>query len=132
MSDQPTGFTSATEAMSYAAPEDLVAVRDFVRSRALALGLPAGRAELLTLVVNELATNTVEHTSGTGRLRVWAENGQVVCDVTDSGASRPFGQDMPPANSVRGRGLAIVTRMSDEVSTFTDATGTVVRVRFNL
>jgi anti-sigma regulatory factor (Ser/Thr protein kinase) len=38
---------------------------------------------------------------------------------------------MPPAESDRGRGLAIVQRVVDEVSTSTGPDGTVVRVRMD-
>jgi serine/threonine-protein kinase RsbW len=135
MPPQPHTSTSSeatSGAMSYATVDDLVDVRAFVRSRALALGLPTGRAELLVLAVNELTTNTVQHTTGGGRVRVWGEPGQVVCDVVDRGPARPFGRGMPAADAVRGRGLAIVERISDELTTGRDGEGTRVRLRLNL
>jgi serine/threonine-protein kinase RsbW len=121
----------ASVSMPYAEAEDLVAVRGFVRSRALALGLPAARVDMLTLAVNELATNTLQHTSDGGRVRMWAEAGQLVCDVADAGSVPTFGA-MPPPESVRGRGLAIVARIADEVARLAVAGGTVVRIRMNL
>jgi anti-sigma regulatory factor (Ser/Thr protein kinase) len=117
--------------MAYAEADDLAAVRAFVRSHALALGLAAGRVDLLTLAVSELATNTLQHTSGGGHVEVWAEPGHLVCDVTDAGPARSFGP-MPPADSVRGRGLAIVQRVADEVATATGPGGTLVRIRMDL
>ena len=129
----PTGAPtpSAPTAMPYVEAGDLAAVRGFVRSHALALGLPAARVDLLALAVNELATNTLQHTSGGGQVRVWAEAGQLVCDVADAGTVPPFGT-MPPPESVRGRGLAIVARVADEVATVPVAGGTAVRIRMNL
>ncbi len=117
--------------MPYQAATDLVALRVFVRSCASLLGLPEAQAEMLALAVNELATNTLQHTRGGGRVRVWAEAGQVICDVVDGGPPRLFCA-MPPADSVRGRGLAIVDRIVDEVATAPVPDGTLVRMRMNL
>lgn len=128
MSESPTGRSATSDAMSYAVAGDLAAVRAFVCSRALALGLPEQRVELLTLAVSELATNTLQHTTGGGRVRVWAEPGRLVCEVADHGGSRPFGRQMPPPEAVRGRGLAIVERVCDGVQTIADPEGILVRV----
>jgi serine/threonine-protein kinase RsbW len=132
MADTPGGSVRpAYDSMTYARVTDLAAVRGFVRSFALALGLPAIRIDMLALAVNELTTNTLQHTSGGGRVRVWAEAGQLVCEVSGPGRVPPFGQ-MPPPDSVRGRGLAIVARIADEVTTVPVADGTAVRIRMNL
>jgi serine/threonine-protein kinase RsbW len=129
----PVGLSAAgAEAMSYARAADLTAVRDFVYSRACALGLPPPRADLLTLAVSELATNTLQHTTGGGSVRVRAAQGWLVCDVVDRGATRTFGREMPPADAVRGRGLAIVERICDEVTVAASTEGTRVRLRMRL
>lgn len=101
--------------MSYGEPADLTKVRAFVRDRAGDLGLPAARIELLTLAVCELATNTLQHTTGGGVVRLWTEPGRLFCDVVDEGPMRAFGRAMPSGDEVRGRGLAIVERICDEV-----------------
>jgi serine/threonine-protein kinase RsbW len=121
----------AVDTMPYTEVGDLVTVRGFVKSWALALGLPAARVDLLALAVNELATNTLQHTAGGGRVHVWAEPGQLFCEVADNGRVPGFGQ-MPAADSVRGRGLAIVALIADEVTAQPDAGGTVVRIRMAL
>jgi anti-sigma regulatory factor (Ser/Thr protein kinase) len=87
--------------------------------------------DLLALAVSELATNTLQHTSGGGRVRVWSDAGQLVCDVADGGPVVSFGE-MPPPDAVRGRGLAIVQRIADEVAAITSPDGTLVRIRMNL
>lgn len=117
--------------MPYGEADDLAAVRAFVRSRAAALGLPERRVEMLALAVSELATNTLQYTSGGGRVRVWAGSGQLYCDVVDGGPMRSIG-DMPPASAVSGRGLAIVRRVADDVDIIPEPGGTLVRVRMNL
>ncbi|MCM0677833.1 ATP-binding protein [Micromonospora phytophila] len=130
MTGRSATATSAT--MSYTGAHELTAVRLFVAARALAEGLPPHRVGLLALAVTELATNTLQHTTTGGLVRVWAEPGRLVCDVVDQGTLRTFDRDMPTADAVRGRGLAIVARVCDEVAVFASPEGTVVRVRFRL
>jgi serine/threonine-protein kinase RsbW len=118
--------------MSYDQPGDLAGVRAFVRASAGDLGLPAGRADLLTLAVSELATNTLQHTSGGGRVRLRLESDRLLCDVIDQGPTRPLGRTMPAAQEVRGRGLAIVERICDEVGIESEDGSTRVRLTFLL
>ncbi|GHJ47046.1 hypothetical protein Cs7R123_43880 [Catellatospora sp. TT07R-123] len=123
---------STTGETVFAAPGDLARVREFVRDQAAAAGLTMRRAELLALAVNELMANTLEHTGGTGVVRVWTDTGAVVCEVEDRqprGARRTGAPVMPVAEAPRGRGLAIVAQVCDEVSFA--AGGTVVRVRMS-
>lgn len=132
MSEPPAESAQpAPDTMPYTVTGDLTGLRAFVRARAIALGLPADRADLLVLAVNELATNTLQYTDKGGTARVWASDAQVVCDVVDSGPMRSF-ETMPAPDSVRGRGLAIVARIVDAVATTTTAGGTLVRVRMDL
>jgi serine/threonine-protein kinase RsbW len=118
--------------MAYERPADLAGVRAFVRARAGDLGLPERRADLLTLAVSELATNTLQHTVGGGRVRLRVETGRLFCDVIDQGPVRGLGRPMPPAQEIRGRGLAIVERICDEVGIVTENGGTRVRLTFRL
>jgi serine/threonine-protein kinase RsbW len=118
--------------LAYREAADLAAVRQFVRTRARAHGLAAERADLLVLAVSELATNTLQHSSGGGRVTVWAATGRLVCEVVDQGAPRDFGREMPAPGAVRGRGLAIVERVCDDVSSTTGEHGTLVRLGLEL
>ena len=118
--------------MSYDRPADLAEVRAFVRARAGDLGLPERRADLLTLAVSELATNTLQHTAGGGRVRLRIESGRLLCDVIDQGPIRRLGRTMPAAQEVRGRGLAIVERVCDEVGIESEDGSTRVRLTFVL
>lgn len=118
--------------MSYTEPADLPIVRTFVAERARALGLAAARIDLFTVAVSELTTNTLQHTSGGGHVRVWADKGQLICDVVDGGGPRQFGRVMPSAQAVRGRGLAMVERICDSVHTFAVPGGTLVRICLKL
>jgi anti-sigma regulatory factor (Ser/Thr protein kinase) len=121
-----------SDEMAYDRPADLAVVRAFVRDRAGDLGLTERRADLLTLAVSELATNTLQHTAGGGRVRLRAEPGRLLCDVIDQGPMRLLGRAMPAAQEVRGRGLAIVERVCDEVGIESENGNTRVRLIFLL
>jgi len=123
----PTPATSPAET-AYRAPGDLAVVREFVRAESEELGLSRVRADLLAVAVSELATNTLQHTQGGGLVRIWAEPGRVCCEVVDGGDPPGFGRAMPAPDQLRGRGLAIVERICDEVGIHPDGTGTAVRM----
>lgn len=118
--------------IAYSEPEDLARVRRFVRDEAHGLGLPEARADLLTIAVSELATNTLQHTDGGGRVQLWADDGHVLCEVIDAGKPRTFGRVMPGAREPRGRGLAIVERVCDDVALTDAPDGTHVRLSMTL
>jgi serine/threonine-protein kinase RsbW len=120
------------DTMAYQVATDVRALRAFVSAGALARGLSAERVEVLTLAVSELATNTLQHTTGGGWVRLWTEPGQLFCDVVDRGPTRAFGRSMPAPDEVRGRGLAIVEQICDEVAVLTSPEETVVRIRLSL
>ncbi|GAA3301194.1 MULTISPECIES: ATP-binding protein [Dactylosporangium] len=120
------------ESIGYRLVGDLAAVRAFVTTRAVALGLSRDRAEMLTLAVNELATNTLQYTAEGGEVQLWSESGQIYCDVLDQGPVLTFGGDMPAADAVRGRGLPIVEMVCDHVAAFAVARGSVVRLQLGL
>ncbi|MEU4237446.1 ATP-binding protein [Actinoplanes sp. NPDC026619] len=123
--DPPATATRPAE-MAYAVAGDLAVVREFIRTESEALGLPRLRADLLTVAVSELATNTLQHTDGGGRVLLWADDGRIHCDVIDSGTPPAFGRAMPAADQPRGRGLAIVERICDEVSISVHPDGTAI------
>ena len=126
--DPPAAVAASPAELAYREPTDLALVRAFVRTRSMALGLPELRADLLTLAVSELATNTLQHATGGGLVRVWASDDAIGCDVLDQGPLRSLGHTMPAADAVRGRGLAIVERLCDEVTVDTEDGRTRVRL----
>jgi anti-sigma regulatory factor (Ser/Thr protein kinase) len=93
------------------------------------LGLTGVRLDDLALVTAELTTNSVVHGGGTGTLRVWAEDGYVVCEVRDAGRlTDPLAGRRPvPRDQRGGRGLLLVNLVSDLVRVHTGRSGTTIR-----
>ncbi len=103
-------------ALRYGDRGALADVRRFVADHAARAGLDPSRVADLVVAVNELATNTLEHTDGAGRVRVWTEGGAVVCQVDDQGQVDPLaGRVLPPVGMPGGRGLVLVNQLSDLV-----------------
>jgi serine/threonine-protein kinase RsbW len=126
--DPSTASATRPAEIGYGVPADLIRVRDFVRAEATAHGMKPPRADMLTVAVSELATNTLQHTTGGGRVRIWAEPGMIRVDVVDQGPPRPLGRPMPAADAPRGRGLPIVEKVCDSVEVSTGPEGTRVRL----
>jgi anti-sigma regulatory factor (Ser/Thr protein kinase) len=81
------------------------------------------------LLVSEAVTNSVVHGGGTGVLRVWAEDGYVVCEVHDKGrlADPLAGRRPVPRDQRGGRGLLMVNLVGDLVRVHTGEDGTAIR-----
>lgn len=105
-------------------------VREFVTRWGPRFGLGPVAAGDMELAVNELAANSCLHGGGAGTARLWAEDGQVVCEIRDAGTitdplagRRPA--DMSPDG---GRGILMVNHLADLVRMHTGPDGTAVRV----
>jgi len=112
----------------------LPAVRLLVGRQAAGAGLAPGMVEDLVVAVNELATNTVRHGGGRGRLLVWREPGALLCEVRDRGrlAEPLVGRRRPPSDDERGRGLWLVNQLCDLVQIRSGPEGTAVRLHLHL
>lgn len=130
MNRHPDRAAPDATVLAYSDADDLPTARAFAREKAREHGLGPDQADAMALAVSELVTNTLQHTSAGGRLRIWADDTSVYCDVTDTGAVRTFGRAMPAPDADRGRGLALVERLCDGVTAIAEAGGTLVRVRF--
>ncbi|OOV16695.1 anti-sigma regulatory factor [Streptomyces avermitilis] len=114
--------------------EDLPAVRQFALAQAMRLGMAGERLMDVELAVAELTTNSVVHGGGRGTLAVWAEQGQLVCEVRDAGRlTDPLAGRRPPERGqLGGRGLMLVHYVSDLVRVHTGDDGTTVRFYLSL
>jgi anti-sigma regulatory factor (Ser/Thr protein kinase) len=114
--------------------DDLLELRNFVDKAAREIGLVFDRSVDLQVAANELATNTIRHSGGHGVVRVWADDGHIICDVSDGGhIPDPFaGRVPPPLNSESGRGLLLVNYLCDLVRIYTTPGATSVRVYVRL
>jgi anti-sigma regulatory factor (Ser/Thr protein kinase) len=113
------------------AASGLTSVRGLVAEQAACAGLPASRVLELQIAVNEVATNTLAHTTGPGRLRIWAEPGSVICEIRDSGRLTdplPGRRRAPGPSPDRGRGLLVVQAVCDLVSVYTEEAATTTRL----
>src|SRR5690242_17393043 len=91
-----------------------------------ALGHREDRARDLVIAVSELAANTWRHTDAGGTLHIWAADGEVLCQVHDSGhISDPLaGRRRPIPEAGRGHGLWVVNQLCDLAELRTGSTGT--------
>jgi anti-sigma regulatory factor (Ser/Thr protein kinase) len=109
---------------------DLSPLRSLVRTRARAAGLAPHRVVDLVLAVGEATANTVRHAGGAGTLRIWQDDAEIVCEVSDGGRMDDprAGQLPPPAGTRGGQGLWIIHQACDQVELHSSDAGTVVRM----
>ena len=115
--------------------EDLRDLRILLVGEASRTGLDTERTEDLAVAVNEVATNALKHAGGRGRVRIWTETAQVICEVSDSGPgfSDPFIGHVPPANrDAPGWGLWTSRQLCDLVQLRSGDDGTVVRLHMSV
>ena len=112
----------------------LAAMRIHVAVFAGAAGMTEIRAGDLVLAVAEVATNSVRHGGGAGALRMWLDEGSVICEVRDRGRiENPLaGRRRPGADGHCGRGLWIVNQLCDLAQFRTIEGGTVARLHMSL
>lgn len=126
--DRPVGIESLSFAVG-----DLGRVRTYVARRAQLGGLARKPAVALVLAVNEIATNSLQHGGGRGELRVWSEDGSVICEISDRGhiTSALAGRLPPALDGADGGGLWLANHMCDLVQIFSSPGGTAVRLHQN-
>jgi anti-sigma regulatory factor (Ser/Thr protein kinase) len=108
--------------------KDLGTLRHLAAETACRGGIGPDRVDDVVLAVNEIASNSVEHGPGSGRLRLWTDTG-VLVEIADAGRlTEQFpGMTLPPATGSRGRGLWMASELCDVMEVWNES-GTVVRL----
>jgi anti-sigma regulatory factor (Ser/Thr protein kinase) len=104
--------------------------RYLVYCRAADAGLSEARTNDIVLAVNEILTNSVRHGGGGGVLRIWQDDGRIVCEVEDRGliADPLVDRRRPDPEQAGGRGLWMANQVCDLVQIRTRDTGNTVRL----
>jgi serine/threonine-protein kinase RsbW len=115
----------------------LYAVRATVAAHATARGLSPVQVYDVVAAAHELAANTVRHGAGHGRIRLWADERFLYCQVSDNGQAAPEEGGAPAATpasweSEEGHGLWLVRRVTDQLTLDHHAAGTTATVRFTI
>jgi anti-sigma regulatory factor (Ser/Thr protein kinase) len=117
------------EAEDFPYNTDLASVRRMVAGHAQRAGLTGDRTVDLVLAVNEIAANTISHTTGDGVLHVWHTPEEIVCQVHDQGEiTDPLAGRVRHGPDDRGHGLWLVNQVCDLVELRTGPAGTTVRM----
>lgn len=116
------------------APRDLPGLRKVLLDLAASVAVDAARASDLALVLDELATNSVLHGGGSGRIRTWIEDGSLVLEVRDAGrhTEELVGRRLPHSQQIGGRGLWMVNHLCDLLQLRNDESGAIARAHFRL
>ena len=113
---------------------DLKAVRRFADRHAQAAGLNPRRAGDSALALNELAANSIRHAGGEGVARAWRDNGELIFEVEDKGTIEDplAGRRKPGVEQTSGRGLSIVSQVTDLLEIRSGGPGTVARIHMHV
>jgi anti-sigma regulatory factor (Ser/Thr protein kinase) len=118
--------------------DSLYALRSAVAAHAAAAGMGRHQVYDVTAVAHELAANAVLHGAGNGRLRLWADDKFLYCQVSDDGPGAPAGGAVEPDGAAalwpaeHGHGLWLAGQIADHVSIGHGPRGTTATVRFAL
>jgi anti-sigma regulatory factor (Ser/Thr protein kinase) len=114
-----------------AEPTELAETRRLADAAAASYGLPGDERFAFAFAVNEAVSNAIEHGSpspeGTIHVRFAEEGDALVFCVKDYGEFSPQPK-MEESPSHRGRGLALMASMVEELGLCRDSTGTLVRL----
>jgi anti-sigma regulatory factor (Ser/Thr protein kinase) len=112
----------------------LAEVRAAVAAAAAAAGMEAALSGDLVVAVSEVAANSVCHGGGSGVLRIWPEQGALVCEVCDRGLiEHPLvGRIVPGHGQLGGSGLWLANQLCDLVQIRCSPAGATVRLRMRV
>jgi anti-sigma regulatory factor (Ser/Thr protein kinase) len=105
-------------------------LRALVAEQAEAASMGQDRIAAFQLAANEVASNVLQHTAGPGTMRLWQDNGRLVCEIRDSGhlSDRLAGRRLVASEANSEHGLVLVHSLCDLVQTYTHLSGTTFRL----
>ncbi|MGX7825855.1 anti-sigma factor RsbA family regulatory protein [Actinokineospora sp. 24-640] len=108
---------------------DLPPARHRIAVQARMLGLSPDRVAEVEIIATELATNSLIHAGTPCELRIWTDDGHVVCEGRDKGllADPLAGRRPALPDNPSGRGLLMINDLADLVRTHTSPLGTTIR-----
>ncbi|HSE71338.1 MAG TPA: sensor histidine kinase [Nocardioidaceae bacterium] len=111
-------------------PGDLSGLRGIVSRLGHEAGLDRDRTDDLVLAAHELATNSIIHGGGAGRLRAWREPEAFVVDIRDAGVivDPLVGRELSLSMEENGRGVWMANQLCDLVQVRSNESGTAVRL----
>ena len=114
-------------------PSELAELRRLVAQFAVNTGLDEGKTADAVLAVHEMAANSVRHGGGAGVMRLWSDDGALVCEISDRGRIRSplAGRRRPSEGQIGGRGLWMVIQLADLVQVRSGRSGSTVRVHLH-
>ncbi len=109
-------------------------VRDLIAEHARMAGLAETRTTDLVLAVSEVAANTLRHTDSGGTIRIWRADGELICQLCDTGyiADPLAGRRAPAGDHPGGQGLWLVHQVCDLVELRTAPGSTTMRMHMRL
>ncbi|MBO0820818.1 MAG: ATP-binding protein [Nocardiopsaceae bacterium] len=114
----------------------LYALRSAVAAHAAAGGADQDQVYDIVTAAHELAANAVRHGAGHGRLRLWAADQVLTCQVTDpgpaGGAGIPEAGRDRPWTAEHGHGLWVIEQIADRLDIDRGPAGTTVTAVFTL
>lgn len=113
---------------------DLRPVRAMVAAACHRAGLSVMQTTDMTLAVSEIAANTLRHTNAGGVTQAWQCDGELICQISDTGhITDPLaGVRKPATGQLGGLGLWLVNQICDLVELRTSDTGTVIRLHIRV
>jgi anti-sigma regulatory factor (Ser/Thr protein kinase) len=104
--------------------------RALVASYAAELGMADERIANLVIAAGEITANTLRHTGAGGRLWVWHDDEEIICQVQDQGwITDPLAGRQRRSPEDSGHGLWVVNQVCDLVEIRTSqAAGTIIRL----
>lgn len=113
---------------------DLAGARKFSAKYARWFGFSTADIADLQLIVNELASNSLQHGLGPCTLLLWAADDQLICQARDAGrmTDRLAGRRAIVNDYDHGCGLFVVNATADLVRIHTAASGTTVQAHLRM